>query len=367
MGLELKKCKRQVNIVTRSQDKLKQQVNRHKNLLTKMQVEILKAAGSQEDARAKELIRKRKRFEQTLHQLERQLNKHKSVADTTQETVRKIELKIEEARRKKLLLATQRQAYETSKRLTDGLHGSSGNLLEEIDDDVTFLQTETRLALDIDVDRIGLDDFDARLEEHEEEFSKSNYITEDEELAQLKSRIDENKEGEEVLLDESEDKPREAKPREQASPQTEPEQEPESPAPEAEKEPETPAPEAEKEPESLAPEAEKEPETPEPVGEEETSEDEELAALKQQLAQKGGAIIEAAQKAAEEAQAKVDAETPSSLPKNESTESKAHREKKKAPARVDLLIIDDDEEEEDPAKKAKAEAEDEGIIFIDDD
>lgn len=182
---ELRTCKRQVSIVVAAEDKLKQQVARHANAVTKLQVEALKAAGAGQDERALDLIRKRKRYEATAKGLERQLAKHRSVSDTIQETVRKIELKIEEARRKKLLLATQRQAYETSRRLSDGLHApGGGNLLDEIEDDVTFLQTETRLALDIDVDRIGIEE--AGLDDHDE----PDLISEGEELAALKARLE---------------------------------------------------------------------------------------------------------------------------------------------------------------------------------
>ena len=297
LGVELKKCKRQVGIVVKSQDKLKQQINRHTNIVTKLQVEILKAAGANQDERARDLIRKRKRFEQTLQQLKRQLNKHKSVSDTIQETVRKIELKIEEARRKKLLLATQRQAYETSKRLTDGLHGEGGNLLEEIDDDVTFLQTETRLALDIDVDRIGLDDFDTQLEEHEHQLLTERYVTEDEELTQLKQRLDDEKDAVQVLpegdsSDVSEEAPSSTEEEEGEEAAALPQEEPQ----EEEK--------AEEGEEAVAAPPQTPPQEPP------QAEDAELAELKRQLAAQGGQVIEAAQQAAEEAQARVDADGP---------------------------------------------------------
>ena len=184
---ELRTCKRQVSIVMASEEKLKQQVARHINMVTKLEVESLKAAGLGHDERALDIIRKKKRYEATVEQLKRQLAKHRSVSDTIQETVRKIELKIEEARRKKLLLVTQRQAYETSRRLSDGLQATrGGNLLEEIEDDVSFLQTETRLALDIDVDRIGLEDLDY------DEPDDRGMISEDEELAALKARLEES-------------------------------------------------------------------------------------------------------------------------------------------------------------------------------
>ncbi len=311
LGTELKKCKRQVGIVVKSQDKLKQQINRHTNIVTKLQVEILKAAGGNQDERARDLIRKRKRFEQTLQQLKRQLNKHKSVSDTIQETVRKIELKIEEARRKKLLLATQRQAYETSKRLTDGLHGEGGNLLEEIDDDVTFLQTETRLALDIDVDRIGLDDFETQLDEHDTELLEARFVTEDEELAQLKQRLDDEKDDVKLLPDDAPDPVRRAEPAPEKEAETAPGEEEEEAEAAPLSEPEE-APEATQE---AAP-GEEEASEPAALSEEETeaappvAEDDELAELKRQLAEQGGEVIEKAQKAAEEAQARVDADGP---------------------------------------------------------
>ena len=349
MGVELKKCKRQVGIVVKSQDKLKQQINRHTNIVTKLQVEILKAAGANQDERARDLIRKRKRFEQTLQQLKRQLNKHKSVSDTIQETVRKIELKIEEARRKKLLLATQRQAYETSKRLTDGLHGEGGNLLEEIDDDVTFLQTETRLALDIDVDRIGLDDFDNQLDEHEHQLLTERYVTEDEELAQLKQRLDDEKDAVQVLPND-EDKKAPAATEDESTEGSVDEQ-----ADELTDEPTVDSSEATEE----APE-----EADVPV----EAEDAELAELKRQLAEQGGQVIEAAQQAAEEAQARVDADGPAAeqakaRPATARPRPTRRQRPKAAPAppqkQEGPLIIDDDGSDSDTGEP--------DLLIIDDD
>ena len=194
----MKKCRRQVGIVLKSEEKLQLQLNKHRNIVTKIQVELIKAAGQNDDRKALELIRKRKRFDQTVEQLEQQLAKHKSISDTIQETVRRIELKIEEARRKKLLLATQRQAFETSRKLTYGLEGHGGdNLLDAIEDDLTFLQAETRLSLDIDVDRIGVEELERRLEEHSRE--EQEEIPDEEELAILKDRITSERETLEAL------------------------------------------------------------------------------------------------------------------------------------------------------------------------
>jgi phage shock protein A len=200
LTIEMKKCRRQVGIVLNSEEKLQLQLNKHRNIVTKLQVELIKAAGQNNDRYALELIRKRKRYDQTVQQLEQQLAKHSSISDTIQETVRRIELKVEEARRKKLLLATQRQAYETSRKLSAGLEGYGGdNLLDAIEDDLTFLQAETRLSLDIDVERIGVEELERRLEEHAIE--QHTDVPDEDELANLKLLISDERETLESLPD----------------------------------------------------------------------------------------------------------------------------------------------------------------------
>lgn len=159
MSVRLRKCKGQVAIVLASQKRLQEQLNQNINMVTQYQVKALAAVGRGEDELARELLRKKKRYEDTVEKLKRDLSKHKRTSDGLMELVRRLELKLEETKRNKLLLLTQKECYETSQIIEEGFAGEESELgfqdiLESLEDDVNSLRYATEVGVEVETEAL---------------------------------------------------------------------------------------------------------------------------------------------------------------------------------------------------------------------
>lgn len=160
MSVRLRKCKGQVAIVLASQKRLQEQLHQNMNMTTQYQVKALAAVGRGEDELARELLRKKRRYEDTVEKLKDQLTKHKGVSDRLMETVRLLELKLEETKRNKLLLITQKECYETSQIIEDGFEGEDGDLgfrdiLEGIEAEVDHLKYKSEVGVEVEQEALA--------------------------------------------------------------------------------------------------------------------------------------------------------------------------------------------------------------------
>lgn len=159
MSVRLRKCKGQVAIVLASQKRLQEQLNQNINMVTQYQVKALAAVGRGEDELARELLRKKKRYEDTVEKLRRDLAKHKRTSDGLMELVRRLELKLEETKRNKLLLLTQKECYETSQIIEEGFSGEDSELgfqdiLESLEDDVNSLRYASEVGVEVETEAL---------------------------------------------------------------------------------------------------------------------------------------------------------------------------------------------------------------------
>lgn len=163
MSVRLRKCKGQVAIVLASQKRLQEQLNQNINMVTQYQVKALAAVGRGEDELARELLRKKKRYEETVEKLKRDLGKHKRTSDGLMELVRRLELKLEETKRNKLLLLTQKECYETSQIIEEGFSGEDSELgfqdiLETLEDDVNSLRYASEVGVEVETEALDHDE-----------------------------------------------------------------------------------------------------------------------------------------------------------------------------------------------------------------
>lgn len=163
MSVRLRKCKGQVAIVLASQKRLQEQLNQNINMVTQYQVKALAAVGRGEDELARELLRKKKRYEDTVEKLKKDLTKHKRTSDGLMELVRRLELKLEETKRNKLLLLTQKECYETSQIIEEGFAGEDSELgfqdiLESLEDDVNSLRYASEVGVEVETEALDHDE-----------------------------------------------------------------------------------------------------------------------------------------------------------------------------------------------------------------
>ncbi len=162
MSVRLRKCKGRVAILLASQKRLQEELNRNINMVTQYQVKALAAVGRGEDELARDLLRKKKRYEETVKKLKGDLLKHKRASDSLMELVRQLELKLEETKRNKLLLLTQKECYETSQVIEDGFAGDDElaiqDVLENLEDDVNTLKFASQVGVEIESEALDHED-----------------------------------------------------------------------------------------------------------------------------------------------------------------------------------------------------------------
>lgn len=189
MSVKLRKAKGQVAILLAGQKRLQDQLHSNMNMVTQYQVKALAAVGRGEDELARDLLKKKRRYEKTVEQLEDEYRNYKRTSDRLMETVRLLELKLEETKRKKLLLLTQRECYETSALIEDGHDGtetgeSFREMLEDIEDEVNAKKWSTQVGLEVENEAL---DF----EEEEDERLMLDEGTEEEAAGSLDDELDE--------------------------------------------------------------------------------------------------------------------------------------------------------------------------------
>ncbi len=192
MSVNLRKSKGQVAIVLASQKRLQDQLHQNMNMVTQYQVKALAAVGRGEDELARDLLKKKKRYEETVEQLKTELGRHKGISDGLMEMVRKLELKLEETKRQKLLLLTQKQCFETSRSIEEGMEGLEGGLgfqevLEDLEDDVNSLKYASTIGVQVEAEQLEDDTGEALALPGETSGARRNAI--EDELEAMRERI----------------------------------------------------------------------------------------------------------------------------------------------------------------------------------
>lgn len=205
MSVRLRKCKGQVAIVLASQKRLQEQLHQNVNMVTQYQVKALAAVGRGEDKLARDLLRKKKRYQDTVKALEDQLRKHKRTSDSLMELVRKLELKLEETKRNKLLLLTQKEVYETSQAIEGSFEGEDGefgfrDILDTLEEDVDSLRYQSEVGVDVEAEQLENEPDPLALPEGEEA-EDDGAVSLDDELAALRETLQANPE----LLEEAQE------------------------------------------------------------------------------------------------------------------------------------------------------------------
>ena len=186
MTVNLNRCKVHVARLIKEQRDLQEKIHRNTNQLTHHLREARNSMVRNEEGRAREHLRLKKKHEQIGERLNQALGKFKNEAEKLVDTVRRLEFNLEDLKRNKMLLLTQRQCYE-AQLLLEGENEVDGqvgvrDLLAGLEEEVLEKQTRVFLEHDLDSDALSI-------AADRELLAETESAEVEEELAQLKQRI----------------------------------------------------------------------------------------------------------------------------------------------------------------------------------
>jgi len=185
MQQELREAKIQVAAAIRDQNKLEMEYKENLQNANKYEQKAIEFVKNNDDARAKEALRRKKSFEKMAENLKRQFDIQKQSVADLKKGLNSLEAKIEEAKRRKSLLNARKKRAEAQRTIHQSMAGMSSDSIDtvfkKINEEVIDVEADAEAASEIQ--KLNLEEQFKTLEKEDEEDIS-------EELVELKQKLD---------------------------------------------------------------------------------------------------------------------------------------------------------------------------------